>query len=412
MLIVLVAAGAGCGGDDDTARPVDSRSCAQLLYEGDGEPDVIVVSDFPLRGIGGETTRLMVDAIEFVLRKHEFRAGKHRIGFQSCNDTVGDEPYDPGVCRRNARAYVANPAVVGIIGPWNSGCAVEQIPIVSRKAAGPLAMISPSNTFVGLTRTAAAESLYPEGVRSYARVVTHDQSQGIAVAHLLERLGARRAVVVHQSLADDYVRGLTTPFVAAARALGVEVVQVDWPLRESYTKLAAQVAAARPDAVFLAGLTQENAKTLVEDLRQALGPRVPLVAPDSFAATDIAQELGRAGEGLLVTVPGTPPERLPAEGKRFLREFGKAFVERGQIGAPEAAQAAEVLLDSIERSDGSRASVVEALFATKVENGILGSFAFDRFGDVVPASVGIYRFQGGQIVVEGVVRAPLDELDG
>ncbi len=92
-----------------------------------------------------------------------------------------------------------------------------------------------------------------------------------------------------------------------------------------------------------------------------------------------------------MTVPGTPPERLPAEGKRFLREFGKAVVERGQIGAPEAAQAAEVLLDSIERSDGSRASVVEALFATKVENGILGSFAFDRFGDVVPASVGIYR---------------------
>ena len=65
----------------------------------------------------------MVDAIEFVLRKREFRAGELRVGYQSCNDTVGDEPFDPSLCRRNARAYVDNEDVVGIVGPWNSACA-------------------------------------------------------------------------------------------------------------------------------------------------------------------------------------------------------------------------------------------------------------------------------------------------
>ena len=74
---------------------------------------------------------------------------------------------------------------------------------------------------------------------------------------------------------------------------------------------------------------------------------------------------------------------------------------------PETAQATEVLLDAIARSDGTRASVVEELFATKVENGILGSFSFDRFGDIDPAPVGVYRYEGGKIVVDGVVRAPL-----
>ena len=65
----------------------------------------------------------MVDAIEFVLRKREFRAGELRVGYQSCDDTVGAEPFDEALCRRNARAYVDTEAVVGVIGPWNSGCA-------------------------------------------------------------------------------------------------------------------------------------------------------------------------------------------------------------------------------------------------------------------------------------------------
>ena len=63
-----------------------------------------------------------------------------------------------------------------MIGPYNSGCAELQIPIVSRSAAGPLAMISPANTDVVLTRGPHARRLYPDGVRSYARVVRANMS--------------------------------------------------------------------------------------------------------------------------------------------------------------------------------------------------------------------------------------------
>ena len=59
-----------------------------------------------------------------------------------------------------------------------------------------------------------------------------------------------------------------------------------------------------------------------------------------------------------------------------------------------------------------RASVVEELFATKVENGILGSFTFDEFGDIDPAPVGVYRYEGGKLDVDGVVRAPIDAASG
>lgn len=415
MLPVLLAAvAAGCGGGGHRAEAVAGTSCGRVLYEGNGTPDVVIVSDFPLRGVGAGNTREMVKAIELVLRTRGFRAGPHRVGYQSCNDTVGDEPFDPLLCKQNARAYVGSQDVVGIVGPWNSGCAVQQIPIVSRRSAGPLAMVSPSNTYTGLTRTVRrgpGASLYPDGVRSYARVVTHDVAQGIAAARLAAELGARRAVVIRQdAVADDYVLGLTVPFLKAAADLGIPVRRLRWTREKTYERLAREVAAARPDAVYLAGLTQVNAKRLVEDLRAAVGPDTIFIAPDSFAADDVARALGPAGEGLYATEPGTTPDRLPPTGRRFLRALGLSPAQARETWAPEAAQAAEVLLDAIARSDGSRASVVREVYATKVRNGILGSFTFDAFGDVVPAPVTVYRIHDGRLVTDRVVRVPREAL--
>ena len=415
-LVLGAALVAGCGGEG-SADPVESSSCGTLLYEGDGTPGLVVVSDFPRRGVGAEATQQMIDAIELVFRRRDFRAGDHRVGFQSCNDTVGNEPYDPLTCRRNARAYVETEDVVAVIGPWNSGCAVEQIPIVSRHDAGPLALVSPTNTFIGLTRAPrGAESLlptlYPDGVRSYLRVVTHDLAQGVAAAHLATQLGARRVVSLYQDLADDYVRGLALPFAAAARGLGLEVRQLPWPTRKSYATLAASVAGSRPDAVYLAGLPHANAKRLIEDLRATLGRQAVIIVPDSFAATEIAEELGPVGNGIRVTVPGIPADKLSRAGRAFVRALGQPHLGTHGPGAPEAGQAAELVLDSIARSTGTRASVVDELFAANVTDGILGAFSFDRFGDIVPGPVGVYRFENGKIVADDVIRAPLDHLAG
>ena len=397
-----------CGGGDDGAEAVAISSCGGMMYDGEGEPDVIVVADNPRRAREHTpATEEIVNAIEFVLRQRDFRAGEFRVGFQSCDDTVGGS-LDAGQCKRNAQAYVETSDVIGVIGPYNSGCAELQIPIVSRTAAGPLAMISPANTSSKLTRGPFALPLYPDGVRSYARVVTHDQAQGAAAAELAKRSGARRAAVVAQRGVDDpYVAELTESFRATARALGIESKEYDWLLEKSYTDLAASIAAGRPDVVYLVGLPQQNAKTLIEDIRAVLG-QVPIITPDSFTADDIAEELGPIGDGILTTVPGIPRSALPPAGKKFLSEFGGTPAQPAAQGAPEAAQATEVLLDAIARSDGTRASVVEELFATKVKNGILGSFSFNRLGDIDPAPVGVYRYEGGKLVVDGVVRAPLD----
>ena len=55
------------------------------------------------------------------------------------------------------------------------------------------------------------------------------------------------------------------------------------------------------------------------------------------------------------------------------------------------AQATEVLLDAIARSDGSRASVARELFRVRFSDGIVGRVAFDRNGDPTHNLIPIFR---------------------
>ena len=407
-LVVLAIAAAGCGGQK-AATPVDASTCTDLVYRGEGQPEAIVVSDLPRRGFGRATSTLMEDAIKLVLARRDYRAGDLRIGYQACDDTVGDEPFDQGLCERNAKAYAAAADVIGVIGPWNSGCAAAEIPVLSRKAAGPLAMISPSNTYAGLTRKALDSPkgpgvYYPDGLRNYVRVVPPDNEEAKAVALLASRVGAKSVVSV--STADAYGQGLSVPFIDEARAQGLRARDFEWVREPTFAPLAGQVAARKPQLVYLAGLPSLNGRRLIEDLRRKLGRDVLLVGGDGFLFPPPA-ELGPAAQGMLIALGGVPSEKLPAAGKSFLRSFGKpAYDARGGYGAPEAAQSAEVLLDAIGRSDGSRASVVDELFKTDVKDGILGSFRFDRQGDIDPATVGFFRVADGKVVVDRVVRVP------
>jgi ABC-type branched-subunit amino acid transport system substrate-binding protein len=52
------------------------------------------------------------------------------------------------------------------------------------------------------------------------------------------------------------------------------------------------------------------------------------------------------------------------------------------------------VLAAIARSDGTRASVLDAMRHTRVTDGILGSFGFDRNGDITPARVAVLRVDG------------------
>ncbi len=115
---------------------------------------------------------------------------------------------------------------------------------------------------------------------------------------------------------------------------------------------------------------------------------------------------GAAAEGLIVTIATLPPERQPPAGRRFTASFGRAVGGPVDPYSVTTAQAVDVLLDAISASDGTRASVTEALLEVDVENGILGDFGFDANGDTTSAAVSIYEIEGGRERVRATITPP------
>ena len=400
------------------------RSTCESVVAGKGRADMLVVSDLALQGGVRVTTTQMAQAIAFVLRERQFMAGRFRVAYQSCDDSVASTGlFDEPKCAANARAYGGNPDVVGVIGTFNSPCAAAALPELNRAPGGPLSMVSPLNSFVGLTRAAPGvdpalpAALYPTGARNYVRVFPTDDLQGAALALFARERGHRRVYVLDDG-DPGYGALLATGFEVAARRLGLTVTgRTSWdPGADRYDALARRVARSGASAVFLGGLLDTNAAQLVRDLRRRLGPYVALLGPDGLTPLPLfVERAGTAARGVYVSLSGIVSSGLPPVGARFAKRF--AATQPGADVEPSAvyaAQATEVLLDAIARSDGTRASVLRELFRTRVRDGLLGSFGFDRNGDISESPVTILRverpgranrvgsIEGG--VVERVVR--------
>ena len=385
----------------DAALP--RPTCGPVFYGGAGKPDLLIASDLPLKGEDRDMTLGMVEGLRLVLRQRGFDAGGYSVGYQSCDSaTAQGGASDFFRCGMNAKAFASNLSVVAVFGSFSSYCSYLQVPITNRAPQGPLAMISPSNTFSFLTED---NELYPTGARNYVRIAGADPLQAAAHAAFVRRLGRRSLFVVSATEEADFAANVRK---AAAR-LQVSVVgsaSFNSEARD-FTVLARRVARASPDAVVVAGILVPGTGRLIRDLRAALGPEVAIVVPDGFNLPDALLKLaGPGAEGLYVSNYGIPNSHLPPRGKRFLAEFVHAHGSAGpDLSAVYGAQAGEILLDAIARSDGTRASVTRELLRTRVQNGILGDIRFDRRGDLVQAPFTFFRVTGESFVVDRVITA-------
>ena len=138
-------------GREKSVRALPGTICGPLV-SGPKAPRFIVVSDLPLRGGPRFVTPQMSAAILHALRRRSFRAGGYSVAFQSCDHSTAQTGlFDERKCAANTKAYAANADVIGVVGPYNSGCAYAEIPIANRAA---LPIVSPTNSDVGLTRPA------------------------------------------------------------------------------------------------------------------------------------------------------------------------------------------------------------------------------------------------------------------
>ena len=383
------------------ARPLTTGSCAPI-ESGGASPDLLIVSDLPLFDNGSAANAEILDmrkAIAAVLQAHHFRAGSFRVGYQACTDSSPAANLDPSVCAANARAFAADASLVGVIGTFQSLCSGIELPILNRAPSGPVAMISPANTYVGLTHNGPRtgpdepERYYPTGVRNYVRLASPDDGQGAALAQLAQRLHRHRLFLLDDG--DPTSEAMVSYVSRASHHLGIDVAgTAHWTARGPYVALARTIRAAHADAVVLTGCICTNGGELITGLREGLGANVPFLASDNFTCTcDMGGPDAPVGAyGMYVTTAGTPASRLSPAARRFLRGVlpGRNLTDISNA-VPIAAAATDVLLQAIATSDGTRASIVEQLTHERVGATPIGGVSFDANGDPSSAPFGVYR---------------------
>jgi ABC-type branched-subunit amino acid transport system substrate-binding protein len=312
---------------------------------------------------------------------------------------VQNGTFDPRRCAANATAYAHDTSLVALIGPFSSFCAETALRTLNRAEGGPLPVISPTSTDAGLTRSdglpvAAGGNrgepgfYYPTGVRNFVRLQAVDALEGTALAVLAKQLGLTRVYVLLEQ-GTSYNGQATEPFKRGAKALGVGLAG------ESTFKtatadggtLADLVARSHADGVVVGADAYPAGLPLVKALHARLGPRVPLLA----IGIGFDPPLPAAARGVYVASTDVPRSATPLTpaGKRFAREAGEG--NKPKYAVLESAQAAQLVLSAIARSDGTRASILRNLRASRVTDGILGSFRFDRNGDADPPVMPVER---------------------
>ena len=411
-LIAIVALAALTSGAiaRTSATPLPASSCSAIQ---NGSGQYLIASDLPLQGSGRTQTSQMTRAIKFILNQHGWKAGKYSLAYQSCDDSTAQAgKWDSGKCSANANAYAQNSSVVGVIGTFNSGCAEIIIPVLNRAANGPIAMVSPANTYVGLTHggpgTAAGEpgKYYPTGKRNYARVVAADDYQGAADALLAKSLGVKKVFILNDK--EAYGLGVATNFRNAAKKLGITVSGFTaWDGKaSSYEALATKIKSSGASGVFLGGLICENGGKLIKDI-SANAPGVKIISPDGFTPVSaVVQEAGSAAEGMTVSVAGLPNSALKGAGQAFVKSFTKADKRPPDPYSVYAAQAAEAIIAAVAASNGSRSDVTKQLFKINLANSILGHLSFNANGDVTSNPVTIYKIKGGKSTTLKVIVPP------
>lgn len=411
LIGVLALIAAGCGGDDGGGGDGGGGG------GGGGEAKTFkIVSDLPLQGASREQTETMVNAIKLYLEQVGNKAGDYNIEYESFDDaTAAKGAWDEATCAANAREFVEDESILGVVGTFNSGCALIEVPIANE---GSLAYVSPANTAVGLTHKGPGsqpgepEKYYPTGERNYTRVVASDDFQGqVDANYMKDTLGVTNVFILDDK--DAYGKGVADAFEIAAKDVGLKVAGHEgWDANASnYTALMSKIKATGADGIFIGGISDFNGGQVVKDKVATVGDNeaVKLMVSDGFVTASLFDEAGPQNlEGAYGSAPVLNPEDLGEGGQKFLAAYKEQYGEP-EVYTAYAAAAAQVIIDAIGRSDGTREDVVAKMFETNIEDGIVGPMSFNENGDPENGLISVFQAKGGEWTFEEAVQ--LSELE-
>ena len=345
-----------------------------------------VVSSLPRTGSSKGQTDTIVNAMKMALDEVSMKVGGATIVYEDMDDaTPARGAWDAGKEAENANKAVADADVMVYVGTFNSGAAKVAIPILNR---ANLVMISPANTYPGLTKPGKGEPnepdvYYPGGRRNYARVVPADDLQGAVAANWSKQVGATKVYILDDT--ELYGHGIAVVFAETANKIGLSIAGgpegIDSKASD-YRALATKIRGTGADMVYYGGITQNNAGKLFKDLRSVLGNNIKIMGPDGIYEQAFIDDAGDAAEGVYVTFGGVPPTKLAGKGAEWYRSYKSKFNAEPEAYAAYGYESTKVALAAIEKAGRKdRAAIRDAVFATKDYDGVLGKWSFDANGD-------------------------------
>ncbi len=397
--------------DAGNARVQEFTASGRYLRQwGRRLPNVRLCVEAPARVPGmGRPSRAIFNAVSMATSL--WRARLAAAGLNLRPPIILDETFRPGQAVRNAKACVARRDTFGFIGPISSSDALVEEPILNRAA---MLTVSPENTEELLTdpkyRFRLEPATYARKVRSitYFRTISPDQSQGAAAAKFMRQtLNIRTYYSVDD--ASSYGRSIVSAMKRYDRArlglqsLGASELSLADPARMHTTiqQATRAIRARNPDGVYCAcdvSVASQFARSL-----RLNGYAKPLVLDDA------AFEGGGAWASYspLKRIYGTSVD-LAAVNRTtdsFSRSYRALFHVRAEPAALPTYEAAGVALAALytaskhdhrlRTAESMRAKTLPYVASMHQRQG-QKDIAFDRNGDLQPASVGVFALTAGR----------------
>jgi len=376
---------------------------------------ITVASDLPTSGgdasIGGGTEQGVHLAITQATQNKLF--GGCTITYIPKDDaSVALGKHDPQQGAQNMTELANNAAVVGVVGPFNSGVAVKETPISS--SAG-LVQISPSNTDPGLTIPGSdpdidTPSLHknPNGKNTYFRVISNDVVQALVMStYAVKTLNLKKFYDISDG--ETYGKDLSNYFDKDVAQLGATVVKRDDTHEysvEKYQSLVTGAASLAPDAVFFGGTASNGSGILWAAMRTA-NLNATYLSGDGTVDPQFFKDAGSAAASADKTFSSSAPDTTKlGSAQGFIQAYKAAYTKDPVAYSTYGYDCMNILLQAIKKvllNNGGkipasaadfRAQVVDAVQATNYD-GTIGHTQFNSQGDTQNHSFSIYAPQGG-----------------
>ncbi len=288
-----------------------------------------------------------------------------------------DDQATPDVGVANAHQIVADPAILAVIGHFNSGVAIPSSEVYDQN---DLVMVSPANTNPTVT---------DRGLKTVNRVCGRDDAQGLVGAQFAQSLGLTSVYVLNDTTA--YGAGVAQAFSDNAAKLGITVLGFQGTdERSNFEGIIQPILALNPDAVYLGGIYDQFG-VFVNQLAAA-GYTGQILGPDGLDSPDYAKLAGQAGVGTYYTSAAGPASVFPGAAQ-FVKDYTAKYGNAPTPYAAESYDATGIVLaalkTAITEANGqipTRAVVAATVRATQDYQGLTGSISFDANGDRTEAN--------------------------